>query len=296
MNIIKYRKFYYIFSGVLFVLSVAFLSAWGLKLGIDFTGGTLMEVNYKNDRPPIEELRKTIESLELGAFTVTPADQSAVILRFKDIDESTHQQILGALKQGQEVEERRFESIGPTIGQELKKRALQALIFVLLAIVFYVGWAFRRVSKPVASWKYGIVAIIALVHDVFVPVGVFSVLGRFYGFEIDTLFVTAILTVLGFSVHDTIVVFDRIRENLKKAAGESFEEIVNKSVNQTLVRSVNTSVSVLLVLFAIYFFGGTSIANFALTLIIGIVAGTYSSIFIASPLLVTWEQWSRKRP
>ncbi|KKU39993.1 MAG: Protein translocase subunit SecF [Candidatus Azambacteria bacterium GW2011_GWE2_46_45] len=273
MNIIGYRKIYYTVSGILVLISWVFLIVWGLKLGIEFTGGSLIEVGYKDARPAIEEIKQKLEPLNLGTVNITPTDQNAVMLRLKDVDESTHQQILGALKDGKELDEKRFESVGPTIGRELKTRSVQAIIIVLFAIVIYLAWAF---------------------HDVSIPLGVFSLLGKFYGVEIDTLFVTAILTVLGFSVHDTIVVFDRIRENLKKGGVEHFNDIVNKSVNETLTRSINTSLTVLFVLLAIYFFGGATIANFSLTLIIGIIAGTYSSIFIASPLVVSWELWARK--
>lgn len=295
MNIIGYRKIYYIVSGILVLTSWTLLIIWGLKLGIEFTGGSLIEVGYKDARPAIEEIKQKLEPLNLGSVSVTPTDQNAVMLRLKDVDEATHQQILGALKEGKELDEKRFESVGPTIGRELKTRSVQAIIIVLFAIVIYLAWAFRKVSKPVVSWKYGVVAVLALIHDVSIPLGVFAFLGKFYGVEIDTLFVTAILTVLGFSVHDTIVVFDRIRENLKKGGAERFDNIVNKSVNETLTRSINTSLTVLFVLLAIYFFGGATIANFALTLIIGIIAGTYSSIFIASPLVVSWENWARKK-
>lgn len=295
MNIIGYRKIYYIVSVILVLTSWTLLIIWGLKLGIEFTGGSLIEVGYKDARPAIEEVKKKIEPLNLGSVSVTSTGESAVMLRLKDVDEATHQQILGALKEGKELDEKRFESVGPTIGRELKTRSVQAIIIVLFAIVIYLAWAFRKVSKPVVSWKYGVVAVLALIHDVSIPLGVFAFLGKFYGVEIDTLFVTAILTVLGFSVHDTIVVFDRIRENLKKGSAERFENIVNKSVNETLTRSINTSLTVLFVLLAIYFFGGATIANFALTLIIGIIAGTYSSIFIASPLVVSWENWARKK-
>ena len=226
MNIIGYRKIYYTVSGILVLISWVFLIVWGLKLGIEFTGGSLIEVGYKDARPAIEEIKQKLEPLNLGSVNVTPTDQNAVMLRLKDVDESTHQQILGALKDGKELDEKRFESVGPTIGRELKTRSVQAIIIVLFAIVIYLAWAFRKVSKPVASWKYGVVAVLALIHDVSIPLGVFSFLGKFYGVEIDTLFVTAILTVLGFSVHDTIVVFDRIRENLKKKSAQNFQSIL----------------------------------------------------------------------
>jgi len=174
MNIIGYRKIYYTVSGILVLISWVFLIVWGLKLGIEFTGGSLIEVGYKDARPAIEEIKQKLEPLNLGTVNITPTDQNAVMLRLKDVDESTHQQILGALKDGKELDEKRFESVGPTIGRELKTRSLQAIIIVLFAIVIYLAWAFRKVSKPVASWKYGVVAVLALIHDVSIPLGVFS--------------------------------------------------------------------------------------------------------------------------
>lgn len=190
--------------------------------------------------------------------------------------------------------ERRFDTIGPTIGQELRTKSLIAIALVILLIVSYIAFAFRSVSQPLASWKYGATTVVALIHDVIIPAGFFAVAGRFLGFEVDTLFVTAVLTILGFSVHDTIVVFDRIRENLKRPSFRGdFEALVNQSVRETLVRSLNTSLTVILALAAVYFFGGVSTKVFSVTLIVGIVVGTYSSIFIASPLLVTWNNFRR---
>ena len=200
-------------------------------------------------------------------------------------------------KNAPEFSEKRFDAIGPTIGQELKRKSIYAIIFVLVLIVLYIAWAFRKVSKPIASWKYGVVAVTALFHDVLIPTGLFSVLGKFAGAEVDTLFVTALLTILGFSVHDTIVVFDRVRENLRNSLGRGvdFSAIVEQSIKETIVRSINTSLTVILSLLAVFLFGGESIRYFTLTLIIGVVIGTYSSIFIASPLLVTWQLFSNRQ-
>src|SRR3989344_9238967 len=195
-----------------------------------------------------------------------------------------------------EIEERRFNSIGPTIGSELRSKALWAMLTVILAIVLYIAFAFRHVSHPISSWVYGLVAIVALVHDVLIPTGVYVALGHYFiDVQIDVLFVTAILTILGFSVHDTIVVFDRTRENLKLHSWKEFDVTVGHSIEQTFVRSINTSLTVLLVILALYFFGGETTKNFALTLAIGVTIGTYSSIFLASPLLVAIEEWQRKR-
>ncbi len=205
------------------------------------------------------------------------------------------QKILTDLGGFEQIEEKRFESVGPVIGQELRSRSLWAIVVVLLMIILYIAYAFRKVSRPVASWRYGLAAIIALIHDVTIPAGFFAVLGHYLGVEVGLLFVTALLTILGFSVHDTIVVFDRIRENLRKGVAGDFENTVEVSINQTISRSINTSLTVILTLLAVYLFGGETTKYFALTLIIGVFFGTYSSIFIASPLLVSWERYRQKR-
>ncbi len=294
MSVIHYRTITYIISGALFLASVIAFSIWGLNLGIDFTGGTLMEIEYKGERPSLEAMRELLARAGISNGVLQPTGERGFLVRAENISEELHQQVLGELREKGELVEKRFDSIGPTIGQELLRRSVLAIAIVILLIVSYIAFAFRKVSEPVASWKYGVATVIALLHDVAIPVGIFAVLGHFYGVEIDTLFITALLTVLGFSVHDTIVVFDRIRENLKNAKrSESFETVVGQSIKETVTRSINTSLTVLLVLFAVYFFGGETIQMFALTLIIGIAFGTYSSIFLASPLLVTWNSWQR---
>ncbi len=202
--------------------------------------------------------------------------------------------VLAKAKTGADVTELQFDAVGASIGQELKSKSFNAIAIVFVMIILYISWAFSKVSKPVASWKYGVAAIIALIHDILFILGVFSVLGHFYGIEINTPFIAAVLTVLGYSVSDTIIVFDRIRENLPKSQ-EDFENTVNRSVNQTITRSINTSISSTLALIAILFFGGDTIKDFALALIVGIFVGTYSSIFIASPVLVVWDNLTRIR-
>lgn len=296
------------FSLTLFVISIAALAVWGLKLGLDFTGGTLMEFSFKDGTLNSQEIKNSLKDLDLGEVSVQFSGEKDVLLRFKDVDEPTHQKIKETLesavssKNGKTendkagIEEKRFDSIGPIIGGELKNSAVWATVIALIAIVLYIGWAFRKVSRPVSSFKYGIVATIALFHDVIITLGVFSVLGHFYNVEIGVNFVAAILAILGYSVNDTIIVFDRTRENLLKSGIDDFEEVVNKSVNETMVRSLNTSFTTLLVLFALYLFGGETIKYFVVALLVGISFGTYSSIFIASPLLVSWQRWSlRKR-
>ncbi len=290
MNIIRYYKIFFVFSAILVLASIISLFIFGLRFGIDFTGGSLLEVQFQEKVPSFSEIKNTLEKLDLGKLTIQPAGSKSVIVRLKDVDEETHQKILKEIGQLGDFEEKRFESIGPVIGSELKRRACWAIGFALVAIVFYVAWAFRKVSRPVASWRYGIAALVALFHDVMITIGVFSVLGHFYQVEIGLSFVAALLTILGYSVNDSIVVFDRLRENLLKFSWDNFQETVKVSIRQTIMRSINTSLTTLLVLFAIYFFGGETIKHFVLALIIGITAGTYSSIFIASPLLIIWER------
>lgn len=292
MKIIKKRKIWFIISGALVLLSLISLGLWSLNLGIDFTGGSLFEIQF-SERPDNSAIEASLAEFDLGVARVQPTGDKNVILRFKEINEDTHQAIFGAIKeQFGEAEELRFESIGPVIGHELKRKSLSAILAVLAAIILYIAWAFRKVSDPIKSWKYGVVAVITLFHDVLIVMGIFAVLGKFLGVEIDVAFVAAILTILGYSVNDTIVVFDRIRENLKRTT-VGFENIVNKSVIETVVRSVNTSLTTLLVLLAIYFFGGVTIKFFILALIFGVIIGTYSSIFLASPLLVAWERYKK---
>jgi len=300
MKIIYHRKIYFIISTILCIISIVSLATWGLNLGIDFTGGTLMEITFKESRPQNQEIAMALKDLDLGKIVVQPSGEQAAILRFKDVSEFTHQEILKNLKESFKNEneeeilsEERFESIGPVIGQELKSKAFWAISIVLVAIIFYIAWAFRKVSYLVSSWKYGFVAIIALLHDILIVLGLFSILGQFFPIEVGTPFVAALLTILGYSVNDTIVVFDRIRENLYKYEVGNFQDSVNESVNQTIRRSFNTSLTTLLVLLAVYFLGGTSIKYFILALIAGVIVGTYSSIFIASPLLVAWQKLKR---
>jgi preprotein translocase subunit SecF len=296
MTIIGKRKISFAISGVLLFFSVLSLSVWGLNLSIDFTGGSLMEIEYEEARPTSDQIITNLQAIGVEGAVVQLTGETGVIVRSPDLDEETHREALVALGEFGELREKRFNSIGPTIGAELRRRSLWTIGSVMIMIVLYISWAFRRVSRPMASWKYGIAAIVALVHDVAIPAGVFSVLGHFYGVEIDTLFVTALLTIFGFSVHDTIVVFDRIRENLKKLGGtDSFESIVDKSVVQIIPRSINTSLMILFVMGALYFFGGATTQFFALALIIGTFFGTYSSIFIASALLVSWHNFQYSR-
>jgi preprotein translocase subunit SecF len=229
-------------------------------------------------------------------FQIQTTNGNGLIIRTEVLEKEKHDKVLTDIRSGVgEFEEKRFESIGPTIGQELKRKAFYQLALVSLGIILYIAYAFRKVTRPITSWQFGIAAIVALLHDLLIVLGIFSLLGHYQGIEIDSLFVTAMLTVLGFSIHDTIVVFDRIRENLKVYAGKPIEFVVNHSITQTLVRSLNTSLTVLFVLFALLLFGGETIRYFVLALFIGVLTGTYSSIFVASPILALWQKWRTNR-
>ncbi len=299
-NIISKTKYAYIFSGTLTVLSVIALFTWGLKYGIDFTGGTLMEVKFKNV-PVNAEIEDTLRNLNLKSLTLQSTGNSSVLIRYASEparnaspsdaggDDKTNQAVLKTLTEKYpDSQNLRTDYANASVSSELKTKSLMAIFWAIVGIMAYVAWAFRRVSRPVASWKYGAGAVIALVHDVLITVGVFSVLGHFWGVEVGVPFVAALLTILGFSVHDTIVVYDRTRENLQRSSSkDQFPEIVNRSLNETLVRSINTSLTVIITLLAIYIFGGESIKYFSLALLVGVTFGTYSSIFVASALLVT---------
>lgn len=298
LDIVGKRKIYYSISGVFIVASFISLALWGLNFGIDFKGGSVLEISY-DARLDLNSISDSLKPLNLNDLRVSPLGSNGVVLRLRETDEETHQNIVKilsdeALKNKIQLEERRFSSIGPTIGAELRQKSIKAIIIVLLGISIYIAWAFRKVSKPINSWRYGVVTLIALFHDLIIPIGLFAYLGRFYGVEIGTNFIVALLVVLGFSVHDTIVVFDRIRENLKRYTELDFASLINRSIRETLVRSLNTSLTVLLTLSALYIFGGESLKYFVLALMVGIFSGTYSSIFIAAPLLVTWLRILKK--
>lgn len=296
MFVVKYKNFFFLISLILILGSIWSFWNYGLKLGTDFTGGSILEVNYQANRPTSDEVRAGLEKLELGPVSVQLAGENDVILRLKALTESEHQALLQALPRVAEQApvEKRFSSIGPTVGQELAKRGLIAIALVTVLIILFIAFAFRQVSRPVSSWKYGIVALIALLHDLIIPAGVFAYLGHAQGIEIDALFLTGLLTILGLSIHDTIVVFDRIRENLKKKVSPHFAEAVGQSLSETFTRSLNTSLTIIFVLIVLYIYGAAATQNFALLMAIGVAVGTYSSIFIASPLLVVWEKFSSR--
>ncbi|MDQ5922585.1 MAG: Protein-export rane protein SecF [Patescibacteria group bacterium] len=296
MFIIKHRKIFVIISIALVVVSILAIFVFGLKIGIDFKGGALTEVSYENNRPEQVTIEDAVSSLGFGTILIQPAGEKEYIIKSRDLNEKEHNDLLDVLSinNSYKFEEKSFNSIGPSVGRELTRRALLSIVLVSLAIIIFIAYAFRKVSKPVSSWKYGIIAIVTLLHDVLIPVGIFTILSKYYGAEVDTLFVVAILTILGVSVSDTIVIFDRIRENLRNHDSHKkidFKEIVGRSVGQSFVRSISTSLTVILVLLALVFFGPITTKYFALMIMAGMFFGTYSSIFLASPLLTYAEDW-----
>lgn len=299
LQFIRYYKVWLSIALVTFIASTTILVIFKLKPGIDFTSGSLLEVSFNKDRPSSEEMQSVTTNLDLKEAIIQKIGEQGFIVRTRFLSEDRHQVLVKELKtkfetEGRILKEEGFETIGPVVSAQLKKRAIWAIILVSLSIIAYLAYAFRKVSKPVASWKYGLMAVVAMIHDIVLVLAVFALLGHYKGIEIDIAFVVAILTVLGYSINDTIVVYDRIRENLLHHTSDNFSEVVNNGLNETLMRSVNTTLTVLFPLFALYFLGGSTLHNFTLALIIGMASGAYSSIFIASPLLVFAEKWSYK--
>lgn len=296
-NIIGKTKYTYAFSIILTIASVVSVCIWGLKFGIDFTGGTLMEVQFPQNVPTSQDLSDILKDLDLASLTIQPAGNNSTLIRYASESDEVNQSVFNKISAKYEnAKELRVDFINSSVSSELKKDSFWALFWAIIGIMVYIAWAFRKVSRPIESWKYGLGAVIALFHDVLITIGAFSVLGHFYGIEVGIPFIAALLTILGFSVHDTIVVYDRTRENLLRSSSkEIFPEIVNRSLNETLVRSINTSLTVLITLLAIYIFGGDSIKDFSLALFIGVAFGTYSSIFVASAILVTSYNWQMNK-
>lgn len=288
MFVIKHKKIFVIISIALVILSLGSIGYFGLKLGIDFKGGSLSEIEYKTTRPEQKTIEEDLRPLSLGEIIIQPTGDKGYSIKTRAVTEAERAGIIKAL--GADATEKSFTSIGPSVGAELVRKSILSFILVSLGIIFFIAFSFRKVSKPVSSWKYGFIAIITLIHDILIPVGAFALLSHTYGTEVDTLFVVAVLTVLGLSVSDTIVVFDRIRENIRVGHFKTFEETVGKSLEQVYTRSITTSSTVIIVLLALVFFGPTSTKVFAMMLTAGMFFGTYSSIFLASPLLVMFNK------
>ena len=292
MFIVKNRIAFFFFTGLLTLGAIGALVFWTPAFSIDFTGGSLVEVNYTDVRPDLATLKASLETAGIKDTSLRESGDKGIALRAKTLTPDEHNTVLTALGLAGKaaLTEESFTSIGPSLGNELSTKALYALLAVISAIVLYIAWAFRKVSKPVTSWVYGLTVIAILVHDILVPAGFFAVLAHFTGAQIDTLFVVALLAILGYSVNDTSVIFDRVREHLgrneKVGAHQPFEEVVGRSITETLGRSINTSLTVVLALLALVFFGSPVTVNFSLVLLAGVIAGTYSSILLAAPLLV----------
>ena len=294
----KNLNLFFLLPAALTILAVISIALWGLKPGIDLSGGALLQVSYVGAQPTVAQIQNVVAPLKLGEVRVQPAGTSAFAIRTRALSNDEKASLEGALGTIGQAHEDQYTSVGPVIGTELLDKGLLALLMVTVCIILFIAFAFRHVSKPVASWKYGVVVIITLVHDILVPTGVFALLGHINGAEVDSLFIVGLLTILGISINDTIVVFDRVRENLALNEAQHkrvpYDEVVGSSIVQTIARSNNTSLTVVIMLAALFFVGPVTTKDFALTLIIGMIAGTYSSIFLAAPLLVFWEKHQKK--
>lgn len=289
-KLIGNSKWWFIFSGLLAISSFVFLIVFGLRVGIDYKGGTVLDFNTINpDRLNITN--EVIKNQNITNFLVKEAGND-VVLSLPALSSEDHAKITDALKAKlSDYNEVSYDTVGPTIGKDLENRSILAVVFASIGIIFYIAYAFRKLPRPLSSWKFGLAAVIALIHDLFITTGIVALLGHFfYWMEVDVLFITALLTIMGFSVHDTIVVYDRLRENFVRNPHKDVALTAEESVNQTLVRSINTSLTVVLVLLALLLLGSTSIRHFIATLTIGIIIGTYSSIFVALPLVVVWHR------
>lgn len=290
LQIIQKRIYAYWFSGIITLASIVLILLWGFNFGIDFKGGTLMEVQFSLDAAPaVSVIGESLAPIELKSLTIQPTNERGVLLRYLASDETANERVLAALQAlDPGLVQLRTDFIGASVSSQIKKNAILGIVLSILGIALYIAWAFRRVSGVVTSWEYGLGAVIALAHDIIIVLGLFVILGRYYGVEVGVPFIAALLTILGYSVNDTIVVYDRVRENLMRSQRkEDFEIIVNRSLNETLGRSINTSMTVIITLVAIVIFGGESIRYFGVALLAGVAFGTYSSIYIASALLVT---------
>ncbi|OGZ31567.1 MAG: protein-export membrane protein SecF [Candidatus Niyogibacteria bacterium RIFCSPLOWO2_12_FULL_41_13] len=289
MFVVNYRKIFYIFSGLTFIAALFFFINYGVRPAIDFTGGSLMEIKFDSEIQE-NEIREKLKNFNLGEVEIKKSENATYILRFKDIDQNAHEEIVKNLNPKEEL---RFDSIGPVIGKELKNKAALAIIISLVLMIIYMAIAFRQISYIFTSWSYGFITIITLIFDIIVVLGVFAYLGRYHQVEVGLPFIAAILAVIGYSINDRIIIFDRIRENLMKSSREEFSNIIGESLRQTYIRSLNTGMGTLLVITPIIILGGETIKFFVLTLVLGIVLGTYSSIFLAAPLLLELKKLFR---
>ena len=303
MFVVKHKKVFFAISVILVLASLGSIFTLGLNLGTDFTGGTVAEFGYRADKPVAGDLSADLSTLALGNFSLQTLGNGDYLLKMKPLTEADRVAVTGVLARGEtanqngqyaNLEIKRFNSVGPAIGSELKRKGMVAIVLAVIIMIAFMTLAFLGVSRPVASWKYGVIAVVALLHDIIISTGAYVWLGKIRGAEIDALFLTAILTIVALSVNDTIVVFDRVRENLKKKIAGTFEGTVGASIDETFVRSLITSLTVIFVLVVLYFFGSPTTKDFALVLAIGMFVGTYSSIFLASPMLIFAKNLSEK--
>lgn len=293
MKILRFDTAYLWIGMAAIAFSIVSLVAFGLKPGIDFVGGSELVVEYQGDRPDISEIQRSLEALSLGTLHIQPLGTKQVVIRMNYLAQELHRQVLSAL--GSEATEQRFESIGPLVGRELRSKIVQMTLISLAVILLYVTFAFRKTVEYARSWQYGVTVLLTALHDVLIPSGVLAILGKFYGVEVTIPVVVALLTVLGYSINDTIVVFDRVRENVMTRRGADFRDIVNTSLSQMMLRCFNTYLTTLFPLVALYIIGGESLRNFSLSLIIGIVAGIYSSLCLAPSFLTRWVEHTTYR-
>ncbi|OGD63199.1 protein-export membrane protein SecF [Candidatus Berkelbacteria bacterium RIFOXYA2_FULL_43_10] len=293
-RIIRKRKYWYLLSGILLAASIVAIAVFGLRIGIDYMGGAI--IDYRSTNPEASSIIEgAVRDQGITQYQIK-GDENGVTLRTVDLSNETHNKINQVISdKAPDITENSYDNVGPTVGKDLTNKSILAVIIASLAIITYIAYSFRKVPKPLSSWKFGLLAVAALIHDLVITTGFVAVLGHFFiWMEVDALFITALLTILGFSVHDTIVIYDRLRENFIKNPNQGIEVSAEESTTQTLARSINTSITTIIVLTALLLFGGTSIKHFILILIVGIFFGTYSSIFIAAPLIVSWHEQDKR--
>ncbi len=290
MNIAIHRNAYFWITGLILATALGAILFYGLPLDIDFTGGSLMQINYQDGRPVLADIQNQISVVPMGAVSIRSSGANAISIRTRTMTPSEHSAILAVLSQHASTTELSYTSVGPTLGGQFEKKAIWAIIAVVFAIILYIAFAFRKVSRPVPSWGYGMTVVACLLHDLIIPAGFFAVFAHFTGVQVNALFITALLALLGYSVNDTIVIFDRVREHLthneKTGIKEEFETTVGTSISETMTRSINTSLTVVLALLALVLFGASATREFSLIMLVGVIAGTYSSILLAAPLLI----------
>lgn len=298
MYIIKHRSLFFWITGIILAASLGAIAAYGLPLGLDFTGGSLMQVSYKDGRPPLSVIQEQIAPISLGAVSVRAVGEDVIAFRTRALSPAEHESVLSALSAAANTTELSYTSVGPALGSQFTNKALWAILAVVIVIVLYIAFAFRKVSRPVPGWGYGITVVAMLAIDIIVPTGFFAAFAHFTGAEVDSLFIVALLSLLGYCVNDIIVIFDRIREHLAKNERmnnkESFEDTIGKSIDETMTRSINTALTVVLALLALIYFGADTTRNFALVMLVGVVAGTFSSICRSAPLLIPIAKWFAK--